>query len=160
MRYDIKNLTLEEKMKLLTGKNYWELETANGKLPSVFLSDGPHGLRMWDREKKETTTATAMPNIVVVANSWDREIAYLDGSTIADDCIEKGADILLAPGVNIKRTPPFADGILNIFLKTRILQVRLLRRISTGYKARESELRSNITVQTTVNTTVFINRAR
>ena len=104
MKYDVKNLTLEEKMKLLTGKNSWELETANGKLPSVFLSDGPHGLRMWDAEKRETKKATAMPNIVVVANSWDRELAYLDGATIADDCIEKGADVLLAPGVNIKRT--------------------------------------------------------
>ena len=105
MKYDIKKLTLEEKMKLLTGKNSWELETANGKLPNVFLSDGPHGLRMWDTEKKETKKATAMPNIVVVANSWDKELAYLDGATIADDCIEKGADVLLAPGVNIKRTP-------------------------------------------------------
>ena len=46
------------------------------------------------KEKKETKKATAMPNIVVVANSWDRELAYLDGATIADDCIEKGADVL------------------------------------------------------------------
>lgn len=105
MKYDIKNLTLEEKMKLLAGRNRWQLETANGKLPSIFLSDGPHGLRMWDMEKNEVKKATAMPNIVVVANSWDRELAYLDGETIADDCIENGADVLLAPGVNVKRTP-------------------------------------------------------
>ncbi len=105
MKYDIKNLTLEEKMKLLAGRNRWQLETANGKLPDVFLSDGPHGLRMRDMEKEETKKATAMPNIVVLANSWDRELAYLDGATIADDCIENGADVLLAPGVNIKRTP-------------------------------------------------------
>ena len=34
--YDIKNLTLEEKMRLVTGKNNWQLSTANGKLPQVF----------------------------------------------------------------------------------------------------------------------------
>ncbi len=104
MQFDIKKLTLEEKLKLLTGRNTWKLETANGKLPSVFLSDGPHGLRMYDNngEKKK---ATVMPNLVVLGNTWDTELAFLDGQTIADDCLENGADVLLAPGVNIKRTP-------------------------------------------------------
>ena len=108
MKYDIKALTLEEKLYLLTGKDSWRLETANGKLPEVFLSDGPHGLRM--HEIKDGVTgpvmpATAMPNLSLLANTWDEELAYLAGATIADDCIEKGADVLLAPGVNIKRTP-------------------------------------------------------
>ena len=110
--YDVKKLTLEEKLKLLAGRNTWQLSNANGKLPDVFLADGPHGLRMHDLEKKiagtdkfDTKKATAMPNFCVLANTWDKELAYLDGQTIADDCIENGADVLLAPGVNIKRTP-------------------------------------------------------
>ena len=110
--YDVKKLTLEEKLKLLAGRNTWQLSNANGKLPDVFLADGPHGLRMHDLEKKiagtdkfDTKKATAMPNFCVLANTWDEELAYLDGQTIADDCIENGADVLLAPGVNIKRTP-------------------------------------------------------
>ena len=111
--YDIKNLTLEEKMRLVTGKNNWQLSTANGKLPQVFLADGPHGLRKVSVEKLEqgvseteaTYRTTAMPNICVLSNTWSVETAYLQGSTIADDCLECGADILLAPGVNIKRTP-------------------------------------------------------
>ena len=110
--YDIKKLTLEEKLGLLAGKNTWQLSNANGKLSDVFLADGPHGLRMHDLENKipdtekyETKKATAMPNFCVLANTWDLELAYLDGQTIADDCIENGADVLLAPGVNIKRTP-------------------------------------------------------
>lgn len=107
MKYDIKNLTLEEKLHLLTGQDTWRLQTANGKLPEVFLSDGPNGLRMHDvtKEGLPTKKATAMPNIHVLANTWNVEMAYLDGATIADDCIENGADVLLAPGVNIKRTP-------------------------------------------------------
>lgn len=105
MKYSVKDLTLEEKMKLLVGRDCWRLENANGKLPDVFLSDGPHGLRMHDIQTNETKKATAMPNNVVLANSWNVDLAYLSGATIADDCIEKGADVLLAPGVNIKRTP-------------------------------------------------------
>ncbi len=111
--YDIKNLTLDEKIKLVAGKNNWQLETANGKLPQVFLADGPHGLRKVSVEKLEqgvaekeaTYKTTAMPNICVLSNTWNTEMAYLQGETIADDCLECGADVLLAPGVNIKRTP-------------------------------------------------------
>ena len=111
--YDIKKLTLDEKIKLVAGKNNWQLSTANGKLPEVFLADGPHGLRKVSVEKLEqgvpekeaTYKTTAMPNICVLSNTWNTEMAYLDGATIADDCLEYGADILLAPGVNIKRTP-------------------------------------------------------
>ena len=108
MKYDITNLTLEEKLRLLTGKDGWRLETANGKLPEIFLSDGPNGLRMHeikDGAAGPIKPATAMPNLSLVASTWDPELAYLDGATIADDCIENGADVLLAPGVNIKRTP-------------------------------------------------------
>ena len=107
MKYDIKSLTLDEKLRLLTGRNGWQLSNANEKLPDVFLSDGPHGLRMYDlsgpslREKH----ATAMPNLSALANTWDTELAFLDGATIADECLQEGADVLLAPGVNIKRTP-------------------------------------------------------
>ena len=107
MKFDIKKLTLEEKMKLLVGQDTWRLSTANGKLPEIFLSDGPHGLRMHNLASptRETKKATAMPNLSVLCNTWDRELSFLDGATIADDCIENGADVLLAPGVNMKRTP-------------------------------------------------------
>ena len=130
--FDIKKLTLDEKIKLVTGVNNWQLSTANGKLPEVFLADGPHGLRKVDIEKQKTGASeaeatiktTAMPNICLLANTWNTEMAFLDGATIADDCLEYGADVLLAPGVNIKRTPlcgrnfeyfsedPFLSGVM------------------------------------------------
>ncbi len=104
MKYDIKNLTLEEKLKLLCGVDRWHLSTANGKLKPVLLQDGPSGVRkIYGNNQKEP--ATAMPTLSVVANTWNTALAYLDGATIADDCVEKEVDILLAPGVNIKRTP-------------------------------------------------------
>ncbi len=104
MSYDLKKLTIEEKIALVVGANKWQTNSLNGKLDSVFLSDGPNGLRKVNTETNETACATAMPNIFNVANTWNTELAFLDGETIADECLEQGADVLLAPGVNIKRT--------------------------------------------------------
>lgn len=92
-------------MQLLCGRNSWQFFTADGKLPEVFMADGPHGLRKMDEKCGTTQPATAMPNLHMLANGWDEELAYLEGATIADDCIENGVDVLLAPGVNMKRTP-------------------------------------------------------
>lgn len=104
--YDLKKLTLEEKCALLTGANGWQTDGANGKVKTVWVSDGPSGLRMHNPEKQEETfTATAMPTCHVLANTWNLKLAYEYGATIADECIYRGADVLLAPGVNIKRTP-------------------------------------------------------
>ncbi len=103
MGYDIKNFTLEEKLNLLCGVGNWNLETANGKLPKFTMHDGPSGLRKV--ANGATVPATSMPTISVLANTWNRELARLDGQTIADECVENDTDLLLAPGVNIKRSP-------------------------------------------------------
>ena len=107
--YDLKNFTLDEKIRLLTGIDAWRLYMADGKLPEVFLSDGPHGLRRVGNPKEgggdTTIFATAMPNVVNLGNGWDEELVRLSGSTIADECVMHGSDVLLAPGVNIKRSP-------------------------------------------------------
>ena len=46
-----------------------------------------------------------MPALSVLSNTWSQELSYIQGSTIAEDCLINNADVLLAPGVNIKRTP-------------------------------------------------------
>ena len=99
----VNDLTLEEKMRLLCGKDFWHNYDADGKLKELRLSDGPNGLRK--SNNGVTPPATAMPNICVIANSWDRDSAKTDGETIADECLDNDVDVLLAPGVNIKRTP-------------------------------------------------------
>lgn len=103
MKYDIKNLTIDEKINLLIGKDRWRISDANGKLPEFFMADGPCGLRK-EKDGKQVP-ATAMPTLSTLSYSWDPELAYLEGATIADECIEHDVDLLLAPGVNIKRTP-------------------------------------------------------
>ncbi len=103
MKYDVKMLTLDEKLKLLTGLDNWRTYSAEGKIGEIVMSDGPCGVRKVRDGKTEN--ATCMPSPSVVANSWSKEVAFLDGKTIADECIEQDVDIILAPGTNIKRTP-------------------------------------------------------
>lgn len=115
MKKTVKDFTLDEKILLLVGKDEWHTEDLNGKLPKLKMSDGPNGLRCVIKKNNElgamgtssnvTAPATAMPNVSSLANTWDKELCYLAGSTIADDCIDYDVDVLLAPGVNIKRTP-------------------------------------------------------
>ncbi len=105
---DIKDLTLEEKLTLLCGKNSWTTETCGGKVPEIRVSDGPHGLRLVlkvEDGKEVSADATAMPSLSVVANGWNKLSAHEQGGTIADDCADNGVDVLLAPGVNVKKTP-------------------------------------------------------
>ena len=104
MEFDIKKLTLDEKIALLNGVPGNKTFDANGKIKALQMNDGPSGPRKANLQW-EITPSTAMPSFVTLANSWDTKLAYLQGNTIADECIEQGIDVLLAPGVNIKRTP-------------------------------------------------------
>lgn len=92
----IDNLTVEEKLRLLSGRDMWSTSDANGKVRSLRLADGPLGL-VKDDENGVRIKTTAMPSMVVVANSWNRELAYLAGRVVADECVEHGVDVLLAP---------------------------------------------------------------
>ena len=116
MKYDINALTLDEKIMLLEGESTWHTNGLSGKVKRMRLMDGPHGLRLAPLESESPgygmpteelakIDPTAMPSPFNLANSWDPELAYFDGKTIADDCIDFGVDVLLAPGINMKRTP-------------------------------------------------------
>ena len=102
-------LTINEKLKLLCGKNNWQTEDLDGKIAPVFMNDGPCGLRKVHEtvqgKTDYTIKSTAYPAGSLVACSWNRETAKLVAEGIADDCIENEVDVLLGPGVNIKRNP-------------------------------------------------------
>ncbi len=109
MNYCSKNFTIEEKLKLLSGKDGWSTEDFDGKLYEVVVSDGPVGLRKLVVHKKavqgEEVPAIAYPSCAVLSQTWNSALAFEMGKCLADDCIEQNVDILLAPGVNIKRSP-------------------------------------------------------
>ena len=122
MKNDLKNLTLDEKIELLTGMDAWNIHKID-KLDKFHMADGPCGLRMETEEvdnseqsvgdlaesatyvKKKTVPAVAFASPSVLANSWNKEIVKKSASAMADECIENNVDMLLAPGINIKRDP-------------------------------------------------------
>ena len=101
----LEELSVQEKLRLICGKDAWHTEDFDGKLMQIFVSDGPVGLRTMKEEGGEWTTipAVAFPSVQVLANTWNTELAQRTGEALADECYDRGVDILLAPGVNIKR---------------------------------------------------------
>lgn len=104
-------LTLEEKASLLEGTKSWSTnEVPRLKIPSLFLTDGPHGLRKVRKAAggfgvSDNEHSTAFPTSATIASSWNTENAYRMGEAIAKECMAAKVNVLLAPGVNIKRSP-------------------------------------------------------
>ena len=115
MKLDIKdllqNLTLEEKAILCSGKNYWQTKPIERLgIPSVSMSDGPHGLRREnDADEsiamKQSFPATCFPTASLTACTWNDELLYKMGKAIAEEAKDQGVSTVLGPGVNIKRSP-------------------------------------------------------
>ncbi len=110
MEQDIKKLisqmTLEEKASLCSGKDAWHTKSIERLgIPSIRMSDGPHGLRKADELFDKSIPATCFPTAVTLASSWDRELLERVGKAIGEECQAENVQILLGPGVNIKRSP-------------------------------------------------------
>ncbi len=104
----ISQMTLEEKISFSSGADAWHtVGIERLGIPSVMMSDGPHGLRKRIITKTEnyTVKATCFPTASAMANSWDEELAERVGSYIGKECRAEQISILLGPGMNIKRSP-------------------------------------------------------
>ena len=104
----LEKLTVQEKIRLLNGVGSWHTSDAGGKLPSVMMTDGPHGLRKQDNNQKDindSKQATCFPTASCVANSWDIDLAKEMAGAIADQALQEEVGIVLGCGVNIKRSP-------------------------------------------------------
>lgn len=105
----VKSLTLEEKIRLLNGVGDWHTYDANGKLPVIMMTDGPHGIRKIVDEQVGDITgskpATCFPTASAVAASWNRKVAKKMAGHIAREAKQEGISIVLGPGINIKRHP-------------------------------------------------------
>ncbi|GFP74684.1 glycoside hydrolase family 3 C-terminal domain-containing protein [Clostridium fungisolvens] len=115
MERDIKKLisemTLEEKVSLCSGKDFWytrDIERLG--IPAIMMADGPHGLRKQEGASdhmglNKSIPATCFPSAAGLACSWDKEIAKKVGIALGEEAQAEGVSILLGPGVNIKRSP-------------------------------------------------------
>lgn len=107
---DIKNiinqLTLEEKASLCSLKNYWQTQDIERLgIPSITLTDGPYGVIRRLSNFSDVIPATCFPASSALSSSWDIDLIYSVAKAIGEECQTVDVQILLAPTMNIQRTP-------------------------------------------------------
>lgn len=107
-------MDFDEKCMLITGATSLETSAIEKyDIPQINMSDGPHGIRrlifpnMPERSQKINIKGgdTCFPTASAVGSSWNKSLAYQLGAALAKDCKEENIQVILAPGVNMKRTP-------------------------------------------------------
>ncbi|PSL38150.1 beta-glucosidase [Labedella gwakjiensis] len=105
------DLTLEEKASLTSGADFWTTKAVDRVgIPSVMLTDGPHGVRK-QREGgdhlglADSVPTTCFPPAVALGSSWDRELVRRVGVALGEEARAEKVGVLLGPGINIKRSP-------------------------------------------------------
>lgn len=102
-------LTIKEKIRLLNGVGPWETYDCNGKLPSIMMTDGPHGLRKQESKQvmqnNQSKIATCFPTASAIACSFNVDAVKKMAEAIADEALYEQVSIVLGCGVNIKRSP-------------------------------------------------------
>ncbi len=110
----INKMSLEQKAAFVSGLDYWHTQGCEELgLPSINITDGPHGLRKKNENKKasegiglgNSVPATCFPPASATACSWDPELIEYMGKALADECLKEKVSVILGPGMNIKRAP-------------------------------------------------------
>jgi beta-glucosidase len=106
-------MTLEDKIALCSGASFWETKKYERYgIPSLFMCDGPHGLRKQESGGGEdmlglnkSRPATCFPAEVTTAGSWDTELIEAIGAAIGEEAKAQRVGLVLGPGANLKRNP-------------------------------------------------------
>ncbi len=107
----IDKMSLEQKCYILSGKDFWssrDYESAG--IPSMTLSDGPHGIRKQEGAGDQlglngSLPATCFPTAATMANSWDPALGEEMGQYLGEEAAVQDVCVLLGPGLNMKRSP-------------------------------------------------------
>ncbi len=107
----IKKMSLEDKIALCSGGDFWHTKAFEKYgIPSIMMTDGPHGLRKQNGEAdmlgiNDSVPATCFPTAVTTACSWDEELLTQMGQAIASEAIANDVALVLGPGICMKRSP-------------------------------------------------------
>ncbi|MGB2919010.1 MAG: glycoside hydrolase family 3 C-terminal domain-containing protein [Mycobacterium sp.] len=135
---DIAELSLEEKASLTSGVHFWYTKPIERLgVPSIMLTDGPHGLRK-QRDGSDhlgigdSVPATCFPPAVALGSSWDVALVERIGAALGAEAALEHVAVVLGPGINIKRSllcgrnfeylseDPVVSGVLGAALVTGI----------------------------------------
>ncbi|WP_104086701.1 glycoside hydrolase family 3 C-terminal domain-containing protein [Arthrobacter sp. GMC3] len=107
----VTSLNLEQKAALTSGAGWWDtVAYPDAGISAVVMSDGPHGLRFQETDADHlglsvSAPATCFPPAVALASSWDTGLAHRVGVALGIESQSFGVNVLLGPGINIKRSP-------------------------------------------------------
>ena len=107
----LNKLSLEEKIALCSGKDFWHTEAVNcEELPEVMMCDGPHGLRKQEEKSdhlgiNESIKTVCYPSASALAASFDLNVLSELGDALGQECQAENVGMLLGPGLNMKRSP-------------------------------------------------------
>ncbi|KAL7556351.1 hypothetical protein ACA910_006279 [Epithemia clementina (nom. ined.)] len=108
LTYSVEHLNLSEKLKIISGKSLWlSAPVPRLQIPSIRLSDGPHGVRkpVQDFSLQRAYPATCFPTAAALACSWDPATVKEVGRALRSECVHYDIQVLLGPGMNLKRHP-------------------------------------------------------
>ena len=102
-------LTLEQKASLTSGADFWTTSEVPG-VPSIMLTDGPHGVRKQSADTDhlgiaESVPATCFPPAVALGSTFDVDLVERVGVALGEEARAENVAVLLGPGINIKRSP-------------------------------------------------------
>ena len=106
----LSQLTLEEKAALVTGDGFWHTRAIERlEIPAITLSDGPHGVRRQPANMENgiggSYPATCFPPAVGLGSTWDADLVERVGAALGEESRALDVQVLLGPGINIKRSP-------------------------------------------------------
>ncbi|MFE2175714.1 glycoside hydrolase family 3 C-terminal domain-containing protein [Kitasatospora sp. NPDC059462] len=107
----VSGLSLAEQASLTSGATSWTTTPVRDAVRALTLSDGPHGIRRPAEDGPgisflgSSLPATCYPPAVTLGSSWDTDLAHRVGAALAREASAFGVDVVLGPGVNIKRSP-------------------------------------------------------
>ena len=107
----LQTLTLKEKIALCNGADFWHSKAMPEQgVPAITMSDGPHGVRYQSDAGdmlgvNRSQPATCFPTAVTSGATWDPNLLAAEGEAIGQEGLFYGVDVVLGPGVNIKRNP-------------------------------------------------------
>jgi beta-glucosidase len=98
----LERMTLDEKFKIMTGHRlWWSNAIKRLHIPEMGMSDGPRGITLLSNYRKNTQ----FPAPKALAATWDRNCGAIFGQAVAEEVRARKKHVLLAPGINIDRTP-------------------------------------------------------
>ncbi|TWF93543.1 glycoside hydrolase family 3 protein [Saccharopolyspora dendranthemae] len=127
-------LTVQDKARLLTGADFWTLHPIPKiGLRRLVLSDGPNGVRgtTWD----ERDTSLLLPVASGLAATWDRDAVRRAGELFGDEAVRRGVHVVLAPTINLHRSP-FGGRHFENFSEDPLLTGVMGTEIVTGIQSR------------------------